>query len=180
MTWNLIIGFILWEICKECNRRIFQDKNLHVASLMEEISHQLKETISRKIFQTLEEKPSPQEAKTLKKFNLYYLSDKILRPKEGRIRTGASVWQAPLEVFWKWNFNRTSNDNPRNPDVGGVIRDQIGKTQRLYFINMGQAKNIEVGFHAVEQGLEMLRKERKVNVRVEGNSTLAIQATRRL
>lgn len=45
---------------------------------------------------------------------------------------------------------------------------------------MGQSTNNIAEFQALEQGFEMLRHERKVNVIVEGYSTLSIYVTQRL
>jgi len=48
--WNLAVGFVIWSIWRERNRRIFRDKSCQESRIWDEICRSIKETVLSKIW----------------------------------------------------------------------------------------------------------------------------------
>eukprot|EP00253_Pinus_taeda_P021341 PITA_21341 len=126
------------------------------------------------------DKPTGQDLRILKKFQLEASSN----PPSGGNRAHPSSqlhrWQQPPEDCLKLNFDGASRRNPGIAGIGGAIRNHKGDIVHIYCRSLGECTNNEAEFAALEQGLKILRSIRQGNVIVEGDSSLAISAAKRL
>lgn len=65
IAWTLIPGFLIWDLWKERNNRIFKDKSSSTQSIMAQILRHLKETVNALLKQPLEKPPCHQDAHIL-------------------------------------------------------------------------------------------------------------------
>jgi len=59
--------------------------------------------------------------------------------------------------------------NPGEAGIGGIFRDDRGRTLKIYAMNCGNAINNEAGLHALKKGLEIAIREKYQKLQVEGD-----------
>lgn len=66
----------------------------------------------------------------------------------------------PQQGFIKLNFNGAMKGNLEEARIGGVFRDDRGRTFKIYVMDCGNATNNEAELHALRRGLEMTIREK--------------------
>eukprot|EP00253_Pinus_taeda_P029800 PITA_29800 len=178
--WKCTPGFITWTIWKDRNRRIFTEEVRNLEFAKDSITINIRQLAQAKCKADSNEKPTGQDLRILKKFQLEASNN----PPSGGNRAHPSsqlhTWQQPPEGCLKLNFDGASRGNPGIAVIGGAIRNHNGDIVHIYCRSLGECTNNEAEFAALEQGLKILRTIRQGNVIVEGDSSLAISAAKRL
>eukprot|EP00253_Pinus_taeda_P022158 PITA_22158 len=178
--WKCTPGFITWTIWKERNRRIFTEENRNIECAKESILINIKQLVQAKCKIDSNDKPTGKDLRILKKFQLEASS---ICPSGGNRAHPSSQlhrWQLPPEACLKLNFDGASRGNPGIAGIGGAIRNHKGDIIHIFCRSLGECTNNEAEFAALEQGLKILRSFRQGNFIVEGDSSLAISAAKRL
>eukprot|EP00253_Pinus_taeda_P019464 PITA_19464 len=173
-------GFIAWTIWKERNRRIFTEEVRNIEFAKDSITINIRQLIQAKCKADSNEKPMDQDLRILKRFQLEASSNQPTWGNRAQHSSQIHRWQHPPEGGLKLNFDGASRGNPGIAGIGGAIRNQDGDIIHIYCRALGECTNNEAEFVALEKGLKILRTIRRGNVIVEGDSSLAISAAKRL
>eukprot|EP00253_Pinus_taeda_P019943 PITA_19943 len=71
-TWNLAIGFVIWLLWKERNRRIFLDKANTPEKIWRGIQNSIRETVLAETWEEEDWKANPEEGRILAKLNMEF------------------------------------------------------------------------------------------------------------
>lgn len=144
------MGFIIWSLWKERNRRIFRERSCQPARIWQEICNSLKETV---VFEAREEeygKMNEEERRIVSKLNMDF---RMIYPrKENRIEPhiqSPNQFRYPGEHIIKMNFDGASKGNPGPTGLGGVFRDSKRKTRWVFAEWGGEMTNNEAELLAV-------------------------------
>jgi hypothetical protein len=124
-TWQLLPGFIVWQLWKERNRRIFHSQSSQATSLWSTILSHLQETLQLQLW-TQEDFPSdPGEISILKSWG-FSLSHSFPSQQPPLIAKAfsPSVWSPPPSRFHKINFDGASKGNLGLSGVGDSYKKQ--------------------------------------------------------
>eukprot|EP00253_Pinus_taeda_P013888 PITA_13888 len=178
--WKCTPGFITWTIWKERNRRVFTEENRSIECAKESILINIKQLVQEKCKIDPNDKPTGKDLRILKKFQLEAFSSCPAGGNNAHPSSHLHGWQLPPEACLKLNFDGASRGNPGIAGIGGVIRNHRGDIIHIFCRSLGECTNNEAEFAAMEQGLKILRSFRQGNFIVEGDSSLAISAAKRL
>ena len=78
------------------------------------------------------------------------------------------------------NFDGAAKGNPREARIGGVFRDDMGTTRKIYVMDYRHAKNNEAELHALKTGLEISIREEYHKLQVEGDAKLVVDIVKQL
>jgi len=176
--WKCTPGFIAWTIWKERNRRIFTEEVRNIEFAKDSITINIRQLIQAKCKADSNEKPTDQDLRILKRFQLEASSNQPTWGNRAHPSSQLHRWQRPPEGGLKLNFDGASRGNPGIAGIGGAIRNQDGDIIHIYCRALGECTNNEAEFAPLEQGLKILRTIRQGNVIVEGDSSLAISAAK--
>lgn len=95
-------------------------------------------------------------------------------------RRGQNDCKRHKKEFIKVNFDGAAKGNPGEVGIGGLFRDDMGKTLRVYVMDYGNATNNEGELHALKRGLEIAIREQFQKLQVEGDSKMAIEMVKKL
>jgi hypothetical protein len=118
LIWQLLPGFILWQIWKERNKRIFHSQPSKPKTTWETIKSLIKETIRRKYWTEEDLQCNPEEQCTLENWQPIFnkqLGAKLLQNP----LTSPTSWTPPLEHFIKVNFDGASKGNSGTSTIWG-------------------------------------------------------------
>eukprot|EP00253_Pinus_taeda_P012787 PITA_12787 len=178
--WKCTLGFITWTIWKERNRRIFTEENRNIECAKDSILINIRQLVQAKGKVDPNDKPTGKDLCILKKFQLEAISSYPSRENRAHTSSQLHSWQLPPEACLKLNFDGASRGNPGIAGIGGAIRNHKGDIIHIFCRSLGECTNNEAEFAAMEQGLKILRSFRQGNFIVEGDSSLAISAAKRL
>eukprot|EP00253_Pinus_taeda_P028075 PITA_28075 len=178
--WKCAPGFITWTIWKERNRRIFTEENRNIECAKESILINIKQLVQAKCKVDPNDKPTGKDLRILKKFQLEAFSSCPSRENRAHTSSQLQSWQLSPKACLKLNFDGASRGNPGIAGIGGAIRNHKGDIIHIFCRSLGECTNNEAEFAAMEQGLKILRSFRQGNFIVEGDSSLAISAAKRL
>eukprot|EP00253_Pinus_taeda_P031162 PITA_31162 len=128
-TWAITPSFILWNVWKERNNRIFKNVKKSPQFIYDLILRQIKET--GLVCQGLVRKVS------------------IVDPE-------LDFWHPPPKGFPKFNIDGASKGNSGKAGHGGVLRDDKGDIMFIFHGHLGKATNNMAELMAMEQCLEFL------------------------
>ena len=121
-TWALILGFLIWDVWKEQNNRIFKDKSSSTQSIIAQILKLLKETVNIHPKKPPKKPPGHHNAHILELLGLQSLVPQGTSKIKKRISAGKAFWQPPPKGFLKFNIDGVSKGNPGDAGYGGVIK----------------------------------------------------------
>lgn len=180
-AWNLVMGFNIWNIWKERNRRIFQGKRSKPEDLSKRTQNQIRETILSETWDQEDWKTSEEENHILRKLNL---EPEMVFPNHKKTQViknqSPVVFTCPQEGFIKLNFDRASKGNLGPSGYGGIFRDSQGQTRWIYADRGGLMSNNESEFMAVYQGIRIAIRNGYMKLDIEGDSNLVIETIRKL
>lgn len=179
-VWETFLGFLMWNVWKERNKIIFKYKVLTKAQMWENISINVKESISAVpwFFQDLQ--LEAHEAVIFKKWHLEScVKPNYLVQKMGKTRI-CDQWVHPREGFIKLNFDRASKGNPGLAGAGGFFRDHKGDVILAYVSNMGLSSNNSTELVGLLRGMVIAETHEFLALVVEGESQLVIVALQKI
>eukprot|EP00253_Pinus_taeda_P010995 PITA_10995 len=179
--WNVSIGFVIWFLWKERNRRIFRGQNNQPERTWEEVCKAIKETILSETWEEEDWKMSQEEGRIVAKLNMEF---SMIYPRKDKKRNpqaqSPNQFRYPGEHFIKLNFNGASKGNPGPAGLGGVFRDGKGKTRWVFVEWGGEMTKNEAELWAVHQGFRIAIRNRYMNLEIEGDSQITIEMLRKL
>eukprot|EP00253_Pinus_taeda_P003909 PITA_03909 len=152
-AWALVLGFLIWDVWKEHNNRIFKNRIGTSQSIMTQIIRQLKET---------------------------GLFPQGISKTVSHITVDKDIWQPPPHGFMKCNIDGASKGNPGMAGYGGVIRYEQGFIKAIFHSHLGKATNNMANLMALEQCLEILRDSNLHNTIIEADSELIINLIKKI
>jgi len=179
-AWAFTPGFIIWNVWKERNKRIFKNEKANPQKLYDLILKQIRETVSTTVRNIPEIPPSTMELRALKLLGLHKIIPQGLGKKKTTMNTEKDCWQPPLKNYLKLNIDGASKGNPRLAGSGGVLRNEEGRIILIFHSHLGKATNNMAELMAMEQGLEILIKNRSSNVIIEADSEITINSVKRI
>jgi len=170
-AWGLTVGFVIWLVWKERNRRIFQDKSEGPEAIWKRVISSVRETILAEEWEAEEWKAEQNEEQILAKLNLKYEMVHTRKVKGNSKNVQSSdQFRYPRDKFIKLNFDGASKGNPGNAGFGGIFRDSE-KTTRWDFAKWGgEMTNNEAELWIVHQGLRIVIRNSYRNLEIEGDS----------
>lgn len=170
----------MWTIWKERNRRVFTQETRSIDCAKESILINVRQLVQTKCKYDPTDKPTGKYLRILKTFQLEAFSSCLPGGLNARTSSQTHNWQPPPDACLKLNFDGASRGNPGIAGIGGVIRNHQGNIIHIFYRSLGECTNNEAEFAAMEQGLRILRTYRQGNFIVEGDSSLAISAAKRI
>ena len=131
-AWNLSFGFLLWNIWKERNHRIFRGEEKSINQIWQQMLDNIRETIL--VEKWLEEhwKMEGIETQMLARLNLKPEMMAITLWKYiPHCQNLEDKWKAPQNGFIKLNYDGASKGNPRKVGAGGIFRNSRGESCRF-------------------------------------------------
>eukprot|EP00253_Pinus_taeda_P031554 PITA_31554 len=179
--WSLAVGFVIWFIWKERNKRIFRGQNSRPEKVWEEISKAIRETVLSDRWDEEDWKMDQQEGRIATLLNLEF---SLIYPRKERQSNpqvqSPNLFSYPGIHSIKLNFDGASKGNPGPAGLGGIFRDGKGKTRWVFAEWVGEMTNNDAELWAVHEGLRIAVRNRYLNLEIEGDSQITIEMLRRL
>jgi len=179
-AWVLTPSFIIWNVWKERNNRIFNNVKNSSQNIFERILKKIKEIVSTTTRNLPSNRPSATDWRILCRLNLQGLVP------QGYVRKGSlgdpklDLWHPPPKGFLKFNIDGAFKGNLGEAGHGGVLRDDRGDIIFIFYGNLGKTTNNMVKLMAMEQSLEFLVQENRQNMIIEVDSEIVINFVRRI
>ena len=155
--WKNSPGFLIWNVWKERNNRIFQKRGIRQLEDLKIIIMQgLTETTRTWCTEEKVDTISPNDRRILGIFGLIDSVEHLLTKTTLRPIPPPVIWQRPPHGFCKLNFDGAAKGNPGPVGAGGVLRDENGSIIHILSKNLGETTNNYAEFTALEQGLRLL------------------------
>lgn len=175
------MGFVIWSLWKERNRRIFREKGNQPARIWEEICKSMKEIVLSEAWEEDDWKMNQEERRIVSKLNMDFVM--IYPRKENRIRSqtqSPNQFRYPGENSIKLNFDGASRGNLGPIGFRGIFRDNEENRRWVFAEWRGEMTNNEADLWAVHQGLRIAVRNRYMNLEIEGDSQVTIEMLRKL
>jgi ribonuclease HI len=175
-TWQLLPGFIVWQLWKERNRRIFHSQPSPPTLLWNTILLHLQETLQLQLW-TKEDFPTdPGELSLLNSWGFSFShSTPPQQPPLNSKSLSPSKWLPPPPPgFHKVNFDGASKGNPGHSGYGAVIRNNLGQIQSLIAENLGCDTNNSTEIWGLIKGVQMALDQNLTCLIIEGDSKIII------
>jgi ribonuclease HI len=172
--WQLLPGFILWQIWKERNKRIFHSKESTPELTWDRAAILIKETIRSKNWQPGDKECNREELCTLQSWQLKLNDSVAIRAPKNRIPS-PTTWTLPPTGFIKINFDGASKGNPGPAGYGAVIRSSKGEILTLTAGYLGETTNNVAELTGLLQGLRTAATLPSHKIILEGDSQIIIQ-----
>lgn len=180
IAWTLIPGFLIWDVWKKCNNRIFNDKSGSTQSIIAQISRQIKENVNALLKEPPEKSLGHQKAHILELLGLQVLAPKGIRKSARHTIKGKAFWKPPPHSILKFNIDGASKGNPGDAGYRGVLRDEQGNIKFIFHSHLGNATNNMAELMAIEQCLETLIDSNSQNIIIEADSELTINLVKKI
>jgi len=120
------------------------------------------------------------ELRTLRLLGLHKIIPQKLGKKKTTMNTERYCWQPPPKNYLKFNIDGASKGSPGVARFGGVLRNEEGRIILIFHSHLSKATNNMAELMAMEQGLEILIKNRRSNVIIEADSEITINSVKRI
>lgn len=140
-AWNLVPGFLIWNVWKERNGRIFKRKTGSIHNTISQILRQIKDIVGAMIGRPPEEPTLPQNKRILLQLRLQSQVPQSIHKEVSQINVDKDCWQPPPHGFWKINIDGASKGNPGMAGFGGVIRNEQGCIKDIFHGHLGTTTN---------------------------------------
>jgi len=141
LAWALTPSFIIWNVWKERNKRIFKNEKVIPLRLFDPILKQLKETVSISVRNLPKNPPSEVELITLRQLGMEGIIPQGLSKKNIIIETEKDFWHPPPKSYLKYNIDGASKGNLGLASFVGVLRDYKGSIIFIFHYHLGRATN---------------------------------------
>eukprot|EP00253_Pinus_taeda_P012904 PITA_12904 len=179
--WSLTVGFAIWYIWKERNKRIFREQKSRLEKVWEEISKAIRETVLSEKWDEDDWKMDPGEGRIASTLNLEFNLIFPRKERQTNPRARSPNWFSYPEAHSiKLNFDGASKGNPGPAVLGGIFRDGKGQTRWVFAEWVGEMTNNEAELWAVHEGLRIAARNRYRYLEIEGDSQITIEMLRKL
>eukprot|EP00253_Pinus_taeda_P005455 PITA_05455 len=179
--WSLAVGFTIWYIWKERNKRIFKGQQSRPKQVWEEISKAIRETVLSEKWDEEDWKMDPGEGRIASTLNLDFHLIYPRKERQNNPRVHSPNWFRYTEAqSIKLNFDGASKGNPGPAGLGGIFRDGEGNTRWVFAEWVGEMTNNEAELWAVHEGLRIAARNRYRYLEIEGDSQITIEMLRKL
>ena len=179
-AWALTLSFILWNVWKERNNRIFKNIKKSSQFIYDLIIKHINKTVITTIRNLPSNPPSATNWRILCRLELQDIIPQGLVRKVSIVDRDLDVWHPPPKGFLKFNIDGASKGNLSKAGHGGVLRDNKGDILCIFHGHLGKATNNLVELIAMEQCLEFLVQENRQNMIMEADSALVINSVKRI
>ena len=179
-AWAFTPGFIIWNVWKEINQRIFKKEKANPQKLYDLILKQIREIVNTIVCNILETPPSKMELRTLRILGLHNIIPQGLGKNKTTKNTKKDCWQPPPNNYLKFNIDGASKGNPGSAGFGGVLRNEDRRIILIFHNHLGKSTNNMAELMAMEQCLEILTENRSSNVIIEVDSEITINSIKRI
>jgi hypothetical protein len=124
--WQLLPGFILWQLWKERNMRIFLTTHWDWKTIWTQIHNNIRETISLQPWKEADLKCPPHEQSILDSWNVTLNPSLNKNPHCSQTKGSPSHWSPLPSGFIKLNFDGASKGNPGAAGFGVVFCNSQG------------------------------------------------------
>eukprot|EP00253_Pinus_taeda_P025653 PITA_25653 len=168
--WQLLPGFISWNLWKERNRRIFKNQSQSLDQLWSILLRNLKESLSIHTW-TAEDFPSTSTEKSIWDNWQISLSQPTGSKSTSSIRQDKNkTWIPPPPNSFQLNFDGASKGNPGISGYGGVFRDHSRNPLLIDCGTNGWDTNNSVELEGLWQGLNHAERHSFFPLIIEGDS----------
>eukprot|EP00253_Pinus_taeda_P025949 PITA_25949 len=180
-AWDLTVGFTIWFLWKERNRRIFLDKHIKPEETWKGILRAVQETILSEDWSEEGWKTNQEEGQILVNLNMKYeMVYPIKEIRQNKQAQSPEQFNYRKENFIKLNFDGASKGNPGNTGFGGIFRESEENIRWIYAEWGGEMTNNEAELSAVHRGLRIAVRNNFRNLEIEGDSQVVIEMIRKL
>ena len=169
--WNIGPSIIVWELWKERNKQVFQDKALSLERFLLKLEGAVVEVLNSHIRKSLKEEGSFSgwDGKMKKNWSNIINPPRVYKKKNKEARANCK-WK-PLPSGWfKLNFDGVARGNPGIAGIGCIINDDrdrwIGKLASPLPLSTNNSAELE----AVDKGLQLCISLGVSKVIIEGDS----------
>ena len=178
--WNICPSIVIWEIWKERNRRIFQEKEMDVEELLLKIEASIVEVLNSHLRKSVKEEGSFSSWDSLMKKNWSNLINPPLvylkKSKEARARC---KWEPPPRGWFKINFDGVARGFPGVAGIGCIINNDSGKWVAKKASPIPPSSNNLAELEALDLGLQLCISLGLSKVIIEGDSQIILNAVRK-
>jgi ribonuclease HI len=178
--WQLLPGFVLWQVWKERNRRIFRSTSIPWQQCWRYCHRNIMETLHLRNWSSVDLTCPPSELPILR----YWLQPPSLQtlpsPPVTNPSSSPSSWSPPPEDFIKLNFDGASKGNPGAAGYGVVFRNHHGHILVIGVGSIGHSTNNTTELWGLIKGLQLATKNNFAKIIVEGDSQIIIGLLRRI
>jgi hypothetical protein len=157
--WQLLPGFILWQIWKERNRRIFKSETKPWQLVWESIHSNIKETIALHPWNDQDWNCPANERIILHHWQLQPQSMPIDSGTKTHREPSPTMWKAPETGYHKMNFDGASKGNPGPAGYGAVIRNNKGEILHIVAGSIGHNTNNATEIWGLLRGLQAAKDQ---------------------
>lgn len=179
-TWDLTPRFIIWNVWKERNKRIFKNEKSPSHRLLEQILKQLRETVGTTVRNPPKNPPLEAEMRILSLLGMQGLIPQGLDRKLMKMDTEKDFWHPPPQGFLQYNIDEASKGNLGTVGLGGALRDEEGSIIFIFHCHLRRATNNMAELMAMEQCLDFLKQDNCLNVIIEADFELIINSIKRI
>jgi hypothetical protein len=179
--WTLFPGFLLWNLWKARNKRIFQNQHPPLDQLWQGILNNICETITMVPWQEEDWLATSNEREILVNWNICQgkLPPPQLPAHNLRKQTRV-IWEPPPQGFLKLNFDGASKGNPIPVEQGYFLRFLWKYRTSLFTIRIRYNTNNGAKLAGFLSGLQMEKDLGYSTIIVEGDSQILILALGKL
>lgn len=180
--WISSPSILIWELWKECNRRIFQDEKLEWKQLCNKIEASIIENSNCRISkcQDTNLNMSHWDGKMRGKWIIISLPPFIGSGNNITASKRAECKWKPLKEGWfKLNFDGASRGNPEVAGIGCCVHKNEGKEIATISKSIGIETNNWAELYALVQGLSICASLGLRCLEIEGDSAIIINALRK-
>ena len=173
-------SFIIWNVWKERNKRIFKEEKTTPLRLKDLILKQIKETVSTTVHSLPKNPPTVIELRILKHLGMHEIIHHGLNRKERGWEMEKEFLHPPPKGYLKCNIDGASKSNLGTTGYGGVLRDEEGKIIFTFHYHLGIATNNMAELMELEQCLELFKLNHSSNVIMEADLEISINAVKKI
>ena len=169
----------MWEIWKERNRRVFQDKALSVDRFLLKLEVAIVEVLNSHLRKsTFEEGSFSWWDGLMKKNWSNIINPPCIYKKKNKEARANCKWTPPPSGWYKLNFDGAARGNPGIAGIGCIINDDCGNWVGKLAAPLPPTTNNLAELEAVDRGIQLCISLGVSKVVIEGDSQIVLNALR--
>jgi len=174
--WSAFPGFLLWNVWKERNRRIFDHKFNSRDAVWGRIRRLMIESLKLYSWGDQDLQAPPAERMLLHNWGITTLpvSLKPIRNSQPGC-SSPDFWTPPKEGLLKFNFDGASKGNPGCAGFGGIFRNALGQAIWVLHGFIGQDTNNSAELEGLLHGLQLAKEKGWFPLIIEGDSRIILR-----
>ena len=177
--WNISPSIIAWEIWKERNRRIFNNAEMEVNSLITKIEASIVENMNSFLRKSrFTEGSFSLWDEGVKKHWPHLINPPLTYTNRDKEARRNCKWSPPPKGWTKLNFDGAARGNPGVAGIGCIINNDSGKWIAKKAKSINPTTNNLAEFTALEEGLQSCINLGISKLIIEGDSQIILNALR--